>query len=77
MTVYLLSRLVLRRLTGAVHPAQVVAALLPLALLPVGLTLAPLAALAVLTVLLIAMTWNERRFDRRDEPVDPARATRP
>ncbi|MFI5930490.1 low temperature requirement protein A [Micromonospora sp. NPDC051543] len=78
VTVYLLSRLVLRRLTvRAVHPAQVVAALLPLALLPAGRTLAPLAALAVLTVLLIAVTWYERRFDRRDEPVDPARATRP
>jgi low temperature requirement protein LtrA len=78
VSVYLLSRLVLRRLTvRVVHPAQVVAALLPLALLPVGRSLAPLAALALLTVLLIAVTCNERRFDRRDEPVDPARATRP
>ncbi|MEU8214082.1 low temperature requirement protein A [Micromonospora sp. NPDC049044] len=64
---YLLSRLIFRRLTvGAVDPTQVVTALLPLALLPVGRSVAPLAALALLTVLLIGITWFERRVDRRD-----------
>lgn len=65
---YLLSRLVFRRLTvGVVHPPQVVAALLPLALLPVGRSLPPLVALTLLTALLIGVTWFERRMDRRDE----------
>ncbi|MEO3770607.1 low temperature requirement protein A [Micromonospora sp. B9E7] len=65
---YLLSRLVFRRLTvGAVYPAQVVAALLALALLPIGRSLPPLAALTVVTAFLIAVTWFERRMDRRDE----------
>ncbi|WP_433127783.1 low temperature requirement protein A [Micromonospora sp. CA-240977] len=64
---YLSSRLVFRRLTvGAVDATQVGAALLPVALLPVGRSLAPLAALALLTVLLIAVTWFEGRVDRRD-----------
>ncbi|MEU7919620.1 low temperature requirement protein A [Micromonospora zamorensis] len=65
--VYLISRLVFRRLTvRVVHPTQVVAALLPLALLPIGRSLPPLAALALLTVFLIGVTWFERRVDRRD-----------
>ena len=61
-----------RRLTvRAVHPTQVVAALLPLALLPIGRSLPPLAALALLTVFLIGVTWFERRIDRRAQPLDP------
>ncbi|MET8123858.1 low temperature requirement protein A [Micromonospora sp. NPDC005189] len=72
---YLLSRLVFRRLTvHAVYPTQVVAALLPLALLPIGRSLPPLAALALLTIFLIGVTWYERQIDRRDErpaPVQP------
>ncbi|MEU1245677.1 low temperature requirement protein A [Micromonospora arida] len=65
---YLLSRLVFRRLTvGAVYPPQVVAALLPLAMLPIGRSLPPLTALTLLTALLIGVTWFERRLDRRDE----------
>ncbi|MEU1244987.1 low temperature requirement protein A [Micromonospora parva] len=71
---YLLSRLVFRRLTvGTVVPTQVVAALLPLPLLPIGRSLPPLAALTVLTAFLIGVTWFERRMDRRDERSDPAR----
>ncbi|MDG4806756.1 low temperature requirement protein A [Micromonospora sp. WMMD1120] len=63
---YLLSRLVFRRLTvHAVGPTQVVAALLPLALLPIGRSLPPLAALALLTAFLVGVTWYERRMDRR------------
>ncbi|MEU7587988.1 low temperature requirement protein A [Micromonospora sp. NPDC049230] len=66
---YLLSRLVFRRLTvRAVHPTQVVAALLPLVLLPVGRSLAPLAALAVLTACLIVVTWYDRRDSARTRP---------
>ncbi|WP_328369165.1 low temperature requirement protein A [Micromonospora zamorensis] len=65
--VYLISRLVFRRLTvRVVHPTQVVAALLPLALLPIGRSLPPLAALALLTVFLIGVTWFEQRVDQRD-----------
>ncbi|MFG3639707.1 low temperature requirement protein A [Micromonospora sp. NPDC047762] len=65
---YLLSRLAFRRLTvGTAYPGQVVAALLPLVLLPIGRSLPPLAALALLTAFLIAVTWFERRMDRRDE----------
>ena len=57
-----------RRLTvGAVYPPQVVAALLPLAMLPIGRSLPPLTALTLLTALLIGVTWFERRLDRRDE----------
>ncbi|MEW2143504.1 low temperature requirement protein A [Micromonospora vinacea] len=70
---YLLSRLVFRRLTiRAVHPTQVVAALLPLALLPIGRSLPPLTALTVLTAFLIGVTWFERRMDRRDERPEAA-----
>ncbi|MGI5524506.1 low temperature requirement protein A [Micromonospora sp. CA-259024] len=75
---YLLSRLVFRRLTvRAVYPTQVVAALLPLALLPIGRSLPPLAALALLTVFLIGVTWYERRMDRRDERTAPAQPLLP
>ncbi|GAB3950591.1 hypothetical protein GCM10027614_51260 [Micromonospora vulcania] len=75
---YLLSRLVFRRITvRAVYPTQVVAALLPLVLLPVGRSLPALAALALLTVFLIGVTWYERRMDRRDDPIDPTRPLRP
>jgi low temperature requirement protein LtrA len=70
---YLVSRLVFRRLTvGAAYPTQVVAALLPLALLPIGGSLPPLPALTLLTAFLIGVTWFERRMDRRDERPDPA-----
>ncbi|MEU8425478.1 low temperature requirement protein A [Micromonospora sp. NPDC048835] len=66
--VYLLSRLVFRRLTlWTIYPVQVVVAVLPLVLLPVGRSLPPLTALALLTVLLVGVTWFERRIDRRDE----------
>ncbi|MEU4552513.1 low temperature requirement protein LtrA [Micromonospora violae] len=65
---YLLSRLVFRRLTiRVVYRAQVVAALLPLPLLPIGRSLPPLAALTLLTAFLIGVTWFERRTDHRDE----------
>ncbi|MEU7802968.1 low temperature requirement protein A [Micromonospora arborensis] len=75
---YLLSRLVFRRLTiRSVHPTQVVAALLPLPLLPIGRSLPPLAALALLTVFLIGVTWFERRVDRRDERTATAQALLP
>ncbi|WCN81370.1 low temperature requirement protein A [Micromonospora sp. LH3U1] len=75
---YLLSRLVFRRLTiRAVYPTQVIAALLPLALLPIGRSLPPLAALALLTVFLIGVTWSERRVDRRDERTGPAQPLLP
>ncbi|MEU5786020.1 low temperature requirement protein A [Micromonospora lupini] len=77
-TLYLLGRLVFRRLTlRAVHPGQGVAALLPLLLLSVGRSLPALAELALLTLLLIAVTWYERRIDRRGDPVEPARSARP
>ncbi|PWR12208.1 low temperature requirement protein A [Micromonospora acroterricola] len=73
--VYLLSRLVFRRLTvRIVHATQVVAALVPLALLPVGQALPALASLALLTVLLIGVTGHERWVDRRDAPLEPAPA---
>ncbi|MGW5582103.1 low temperature requirement protein A [Micromonospora chokoriensis] len=76
--VYLLSRLVFRRLTlWTIHPTQVVAAVLPLVLLPAGRSLPPLAALALLTVLLVGVTWFERRMDRRDERPESARPLRP
>ncbi|MCG5462841.1 low temperature requirement protein A [Micromonospora sp. MED01] len=70
---YLLSRLVFRRLTvGAVYPTQIVAGLLPLAVLPIGRSVPPLAALTVLTALLVGVTWFERRLDGRAERPDPA-----
>ncbi|RLP84278.1 low temperature requirement protein A [Micromonospora sp. BL4] len=73
VALYLLARLLFRRLTvRAVHPAQVVVALVPLALLPVGRALPPLAALALLTVFLIGVTWYERRFDRRGPHLEAA-----
>ncbi|MFG3559097.1 low temperature requirement protein A [Micromonospora sp. NPDC047557] len=77
-TLYLLGRLVFRRLTlRAVHPGQGVAALLPLLLLPIARSLPALAELALLTLLLIAITWYERRIDRRGDPVEAARPVRP
>ncbi|MET7867902.1 low temperature requirement protein A [Micromonospora taraxaci] len=76
--VYLLSRLVFRRLTiWTIYPTQVVVAVLPLVLLPVGRSLPPLAALALLTVLLVGVTWSERRVDRRDERTEPGRPLQP
>ncbi|MFG1868069.1 low temperature requirement protein A [Micromonospora arborensis] len=75
---YLLSRLLFRRLTiRSVYPTQVVTALLPLALLPIGRALPPLAALALLTAFLITVTWSERRVDRRDERTATAQAPLP
>ncbi|MEV4654383.1 low temperature requirement protein A [Micromonospora sp. NPDC049301] len=70
---YLLARLLFRRLTvRAAHPAQVVAALVPLALLPIGQALPALASLALLTVFLVGVTWYERRVDRRDPHIGAA-----
>ncbi|MCO1596176.1 low temperature requirement protein A [Micromonospora sp. RHAY321] len=70
---YLISRLVFRRLTiRTVHPTQVVAALLPPALLPLGQALPALASLALLTVLLLAVTCHEQWVERRDPPLEPA-----
>ncbi|MEV0217480.1 low temperature requirement protein A [Micromonospora sp. NPDC050695] len=77
-TLYLLARLVFRRLTLRTgRPGQVVAALLPLVLLPIARSLPALAELALLTLFLIAVTWHERRNDRRDPRIAPARPVRP
>ncbi|MEV4123324.1 low temperature requirement protein A [Micromonospora sp. NPDC049645] len=71
---YLLGRLAFRRLTvRAVYPRQVVAALLPLVLLPIGRSLPPLTALILLTAFLVGVTWFERRTDQRDEGLHSTR----
>ncbi|MET8234896.1 low temperature requirement protein A [Micromonospora sp. NPDC005298] len=75
---YLLARLLFRRLTlRTVRRGQVAVAVLPLVLLPVARSLDALAELALLTLLLIAVTWYERRVDRRDPHVESARPARP
>ncbi|MBM0233552.1 low temperature requirement protein A [Micromonospora sp. STR1_7] len=75
---YLLARLVFRRLTlRTVRAGQVVAAVVPLVLLPVARSLPALAELALLTLFLIGVTGYERRVDRRDPPIEPARPVRP
>ncbi|MET0415135.1 MAG: low temperature requirement protein A [Actinoplanes sp.] len=77
-TLYLLARLVFRRLTlRAVHPGQGVAALLPLVLLPIARSLPALAELALLALFLIGVTWYERRVDRRGDAIEPVRPVRP
>ncbi|MEH1168907.1 low temperature requirement protein A [Micromonospora sp. CPCC 205539] len=75
---YLLARLVFRRFAlRSVHPGQVVAALLPLGLLPIGRALPPLAALALLAVFLILVTYYERQVERREPQLGPAAPARP